>query len=330
MDDNAGLSERKELYIWGVHPSSAEPDFHAHCIAPDELLQHDVTSLVSGFGRGVYVPRGAKDDSAEQIAAETEALANLHAMHAVLIEPIKGLLPPPSATCSASDSTAAQRLIFIQHDELCRVPFPALMGRAKDDNPLLAGYEVHVCNSLRVLKLTLDNATVVAPGPVATAQALVLGYPDVDLPAVQLPWAPEDAPVVMLPGAIAEAAAVAEILGVSALIGVAATSNNVLLRLRSASVVHIATHGFVNENGDQKVHLLLHDDDSGGRSSSAFLSESELDPKTMLLSARLGAAGMPLRPWRRPLDRGGAGRAWAGILGMWSTNSGAAAVVAAG
>jgi hypothetical protein len=155
--------------------------------------------------------------------------------------------------------------------------------------PLLAGYEVQVCNSLQVLRLTLDNATAAPSELDIAAEALVVGYPDVDLPAVRLPWAPEDIAVEKLPGAAAEATAVAEALGASALVGAAATREAVLRRLQSAPVVHIATHGFVNEGSDSKTVLLLHDDHLGGGSSSAasFLSEDELDPATLPLAARL-------------------------------------------
>ena len=230
---------------------------------------------------------GAAEGSAEQLtAAEAKALAKLHALHAALIEPISDLLPPPASAATAA--AAPPRLVFIPHDELCRVPFPALMGAAEGAQPLLAGYELQVCNSLQVLKLTLENATTAVSEPLnAAAEALVVGHPDVDLPAVRLPWAPGDIEVKRLPGAAAEAAAVAEVLGASALVGAAATREAVLGRLQSALVVHIATHGFVNEGGDNKTVLLLHDEGADGSSSAAFLSEAELDPATLPLLARL-------------------------------------------
>eukprot|EP01051_Picozoa_sp_SAG22_P011929 SAG22_NODE_1191_length_5205_cov_718.107912_2_plen_1183_part_00 len=265
-------------------------DFVAHKLpaAGGATGEGGLSELVSGFGRGVRGARGAREGSAEKAASEAEALAKLHAMHAALIEPIGGRLPPAAAV----SGSVAQKLIFIPHDELCRVPFFALMGSDADAQPLLAGYELQVCNSLQVLKLTLDNAAAAPPEQLDTAaEALVVGYPDADLSAVRLPWAPEDIPVSKLPGAAAEAAAVAEALGAAALVGPAATREAVLSRLGAAPVVHIATHGFVNEGGDNKTILLLHDDDAsnggGGGSSSAFLSEDELDPATLPLAARL-------------------------------------------
>ena len=130
---------------------AAAPEFQAH---PLPARLGSLSGLVSDFGRGVRGARGAEEGSAAAASAEAEAVGKLHALHAALIQPIAELLPPPAA---ATDSSAP-RLIFILHDELCRVPFGALMGAAAEAQPLLAGYEVQVCNSLQVLKLMLEHA----------------------------------------------------------------------------------------------------------------------------------------------------------------------------
>ena len=275
----------RQLYIWVVTPQLdasskrvARLEFHAHKL-PSTLEECGINGLVSGFGRGVRGTHGAPEGSATAAVAEMAALEKLHELHSALIGPILELLPPPATAGSA----VVSRLVFIPHDELCRVPFPALISAAEEAQPLLVDYEVQVCSSLRVLALTRKNATDELD---LVAEALVVGYPLSDLPAVRLPWAPEDISVAKLPGAAAEAAAVAETLCCSALVGPAATREAVLQRLSSAPVVHIATHGFVNEGGDNKTVLLLHDD-SGNGSSSTFLSEDELQPATLSLAARL-------------------------------------------
>jgi CHAT domain-containing protein/tetratricopeptide (TPR) repeat protein len=290
-DDNAGLACKQELYTWVISPSDngsigsaqhisdpAELQFCVHKLPDGHQKTGYVSGLVTDFGRGVH---GARDEgSTGAVVAEAEALHKLHALHAALIEPIAGLLPPPAVASSVS----APRLVFIPHDDLCRAPFPALMGGGSDAQPLLAGYEVQVCNSLQVLKLTLDNAKTVRELAPAT-ESLVVGYPQNDL-TVRLPWAPEDIQVPKLRGAAAEAATVAKLLGTTALIGPAATREAVIGQLESAPVIHIATHGFVHEGGDKKTVLLLHDDSSDG-AASAFLSEVEMNPSTMQLAARL-------------------------------------------
>jgi hypothetical protein len=212
-----------------------------------------------------------------------------------LIASIAELLPP-------AEHGKPPRLIFVPHDALCRVPFGALMADEPGSAPLLARYEVQVVNSLHVLRLTLDNAT--ADVALAAEDALVVGYPTSDLPAVRLPWAPEDIAVGRLRGAEAEAGAVAARLGTTALIGPAATKTAVLAKLAAAPVVHIATHGFVNE-GSGKTVLLLHgvDDGDGPTSSVAFLGEDELDPAQLQLSARLVVL---------PACHSGRGQQWTG------------------
>ena len=279
------------LYTWvikppaeagvGATPTDATLEFRAIRL-PDGLGDDRLAGLVSDLGRGVAEARGAEEGSADAARAEADAVETLRALHAALIGPIAELLPPPAT----ADSSAAPRLVFVPHDELCRVPFGALMGNTAEAQPLLAGYEVQVCNSLQVLKLTLEHAVAATTELDPASEALVVGYPSTDLPAVRLPWASDDMPVKALPGAAAEAAAVANALGCSALVGSAATKEAVLQRLQSAPVVHIATHGFVHESGDRKTVLLLHDDHSGSN-SSAFLSQAELDPATMPLMARL-------------------------------------------
>jgi CHAT domain-containing protein/tetratricopeptide (TPR) repeat protein len=223
--------------------------------------------------------------------AEARAEEKVFALYEALVAPIEELLPP------AADGETP-RLVFVPHNELCRVPFGALMAREASSPPLLARYEVQVVNSLQVLRLTLDNAT--AEVELAAENALVVGYPTQDVPAVRLPWAPsEDIAVSRLRGAETEAVAVAAQLGATALIGSAATKAAVLGRLASAPVVHIATHGFVNEGGDDKTVLLLH----GENGVAAFLGEEELDPAALRLSARLVVL---------PACHSGRGQQWTG------------------
>jgi hypothetical protein len=69
----------------------------------------------------------------------------------------------------------------------------------------------------------------------AAEDALVVGYPTRDLPAVRLPWAPGEIAVGQLRGAEAEAGAVAARLGTTALIGPAATKAAVAKRLGAAA-----------------------------------------------------------------------------------------------
>jgi CHAT domain-containing protein len=87
-----------------------------------------------------------------------------------------------------------------------------------------------------------------------------------------------------LPFAAEEARQIAGELMVTALVGHAAIKAAVLARLRTAPVLHIATHGFVHEVSG-KSELLLHD--PANPKGGTLLTEDELDPAELQLSARL-------------------------------------------
>jgi hypothetical protein len=224
--------------------------------------------------------------------AEVQAEEKIHRLHDALIAPIAELLPP------AGDGPAP-RLVFVPHDALCRVPFGALMARDDGSLPLLAEYEVQVASSLQVLRLTLDNAKA-KPLEDRDARALVVGYPDNALSAVR--FTGNDAPVAAapLPFALQEAAAVASALGTTALVGDQATKTVVLAQLAAADVVHLATHGSVDETTG-KSELLLHSD--ADPSGGALLTEAELNPETLALSAQLVSL---------PACHSGRGQQWTG------------------
>jgi hypothetical protein len=193
----------------------------------------------------------------------------------------------------------------VPHDELGRVPCGALLARDDGSLPLLAEYEVQVASSLQVLRLTLDNAKA-KPVEDRDARALVVGYPDNALPAVRFTGNVAPVAAAPLPFALQEAAAVASALGTAALVGDQATKTAVLAQLAAADVVHLATHGSVDETTG-KSELLLHSD--ADPSGGALLTEAELNPETLALSAQLVSL---------PACHSGRGQQWTGegIVGL--------------
>ena len=224
---------------------------------------------------------------------EANTQENNFRLYESLVAPIAHLLPGiGSGHC---------RLIFVPHDRICSVPFGALMPRAEEGLPLLATYEVQVCNALQVLRLTLDNVNA-AQIAETLADAVVVGYPNKDLPELMLPGAPDPVLAPRLPYADIEAREVAKHLQTSALLGPEATKAAVLDRLPTAPVTHIATHGFFDQNTGKSV-LLLHDHARFASGGGGLLGEAELDPVSLKLVAQLAVI---------PACHSGRGKQWSG------------------
>jgi hypothetical protein len=140
-------------------------------------------------------------------------------------------------------------------------------------------YIIHVGMSMRLMAVAQESAQsrVGASG----ADALVVGYPHEDTVCAKpelaagttdvATWSEQCAPA--LPNAVAEADAVAKLLGCTALTGASATKEAVLKRLQSASVIHLATHGMVDDSGPR---LLLHGKAERSVYSDQFLRAGDI------------------------------------------------------
>lgn len=154
---------------------------------------------------------------------------HLSQLHQVLIDPIADLLP----------TNADERVIFIPHRELFMVPFPALEGK---NGPLIARHTMLTAPSIQLLHYTEQRRKQLQQSP---QKALVVGNPDmphlsagIDLPAE---------PLLPLPGAEQEAVEIASLLDTSPLTGAEATEALVTERMSKAPVIHLATHGLLEE-----------------------------------------------------------------------------------
>lgn len=130
---------------------------------------------------------------------------------------------------------AHPRVVVVPFGALMLVPFHVLR---LDEAPL--GLTHVVSYSLRASSLLDDDEPL--DRPVTTAHPLVVGDPAFD-PAAHPTLEP-------LPGSRAEAAAVGAALGASAdevLVGEAATEAEVAARLEACDVVHLSTHGHLDE-----------------------------------------------------------------------------------
>ena len=202
------------------------------------------------------VPRDAIEIVPEEgyIATSTSRLQQLHQL---LIEPISDLLP----------QTPAERVIFVPHSELFLVPFPVLQD--VNGTQLIDKHTILTAPAIQVLQL-VQRPNPPAPFPSREggespsprrggvgegSDLLVVGNPV--MPSISLN--PGEPPVQLssLPGAQTEAKQIAQLLGTEPLLGNAATEPAVTARMQTARIVHLATHGILDDAGGMGSSIAL-------------------------------------------------------------------------
>lgn len=240
-DQNAHLVEysiigNESLYIWVVKPSgevafeqvnltklprhTSQAPFQTLLsqLRTDDLeLRSRSRSFETGLTTDVQPPDPREFDPQDQ--------SNLNQLHQILIAPIARHLP----------KDPNQRIVFIPQRELFFVPFPAL--KDEQGTYLVANHTLTTAPSIQVLQLTRQQRRRAG----GRGNALIVGNPT--MPKIGSP--PE--PLSDLPGAEAEARAIAQLFGVNFLGGSQATKSRVMERMRVAPVIHFATHGLLDD-----------------------------------------------------------------------------------
>lgn len=153
----------------------------------------------------------------------------LQQLHQFLIAPIADLLP----------TNPEERVILIPHRDLFLVPFPALLS---DGGPLIGQHTLLSAPSIQLLHYTHQRRQQL---PKTTQATLIVGNPD--MPTLSLGVDQPAQPLDPLPGAEQEAIAIATLLRTQPLLGAAATEAAVVERMSTASIIHLATHGLLDE-----------------------------------------------------------------------------------
>ena len=247
-EQNATLVEYsiagEELYIWTIAPTG-EVNFRQVEIASISgefslnYMVEEIRYIIAGRG---LVPDEASEPTFSRCSPSSdEGLAEcLRSFHELLIEPIADLLP----------TRPEDRIIFIPQGELFLVPFPALVDGAGqsliEKHTILTSPAIQVLEFTRQLRETQTQEAPFQANIRANAlNALVVGNPRMP---TQLPSG-ESIGLSSLPGAEDEAIAIANLLGTEALIGSAATEAAVVEKLPQAEIVHLATHGLLDDFG---------------------------------------------------------------------------------
>ncbi|MBD2125408.1 CHAT domain-containing protein [Microcoleus sp. ZQ-A2] len=219
-------THESELYIWVIKPTG-EVTFRKTDLKP--LWQQQNTSLaelVTTSRESIGVrSRGLGAVAKVDEKSQTNRLQQLHQ---ILIQPIADLL----------STNPEARVIFIPQNSLFLVPFPAL--KDEQGKYLIEKHTILTAPSIQVLDLTRKQRQ-----QVKGKDALVVGNPT--MPSV--PPYPGEKPqqLAPLPGAEAEAKAIAPLLNTQPLIGNQATESAVKQLLPKARIIHLATHGLLDD-----------------------------------------------------------------------------------
>ncbi|MEO1351865.1 MAG: CHAT domain-containing tetratricopeptide repeat protein [Cyanobacteria bacterium J06635_15] len=224
--------DRCTLYIWVVQPDGTV-DFRQAGELDETVPVSQAVATASSQARSACVRRGVGVIAAEELEdADDSALQTLHQ---ILIDPIADLLP----------TDPDDHIIFIPHEELFLVPFPALQSPSGryliEDHTLLTAPSIQVLDLTAQRQAAIAQASSVQP---AGARPLIVGNPT--MPSLESPLSSRAEPLAPLPGAEAEANAIAALLDTTAITGQQATESFIKAQLETAPIVHLATHGLLD------------------------------------------------------------------------------------
>ncbi|MEG3921244.1 tetratricopeptide repeat protein [Microcoleus sp. POL10_C6] len=259
------VGRESALYIWVIQPTG-EITFREVDLKP--LWQKhnaSLTSLIIGNQEFLAVRSRSSFGS-------TQPQPNLPTLHQLLIDPIASFLP--------KDPNA--RVIFIPQDSLFQVPFPALQDSG--GTYLIEKHTILTAPSIQVLDLTRQQRQKLANQPANSSNALVLGNPT--MPSVSLSLGEPKQQLSPLPGAEAEAIAIAPLLNTKAITGAQGTKAAIVQKMPQASIIHLATHGLLdNVRGLASAIALAPSGSDDGLLTAEEIFDMKLQASLVVLSA---------------------------------------------
>ncbi|MEG4034940.1 CHAT domain-containing tetratricopeptide repeat protein [Microcoleus sp. S36b_A4] len=221
------VGHESALYIWVIQPTG-EITFRQVDLKP--LWQKHNASLASLIvGNQEFLAVRSRSS-----LGSTQPQPNLPTLHQLLIDPIQTLLP--------KDPNA--HVIFIPQGSLFQVPFPALQDAS--GTYLIEKHTILTAPSIQVLDLTRQQRQKLGNQPAnGRGNALVLGNPT--MPQVSLSPGEPKQQLSPLPGAEAEARAIAPLLKTQAITGAQGTKAAIVQKMPQASIIHLATHGLLDD-----------------------------------------------------------------------------------
>ncbi|MEG4589469.1 CHAT domain-containing tetratricopeptide repeat protein [Microcoleus sp. MOSTC5] len=232
----------EKVYVWAIAPGGdiafRQIDTSNLNISLSEAAKNTLVAAATGRNRG-----GAPDARAAESGNNSAKVSarrinrHLHETYKLLIEPIANILP----------KNEGERVIFIPQGVLFLIPFAALQDAA--GNYIIEKHTISIAPSIQVLDLTRQHRQRLRSHP--NSQVLVVGNPT--MPSIRS--IPDEAPTPLspLPGAEKEAIAIASILGTQAVVGKDATERAIAQKMSQARIIHLATHGLLNELQDRNL-----------------------------------------------------------------------------
>ena len=232
------------LYIWVIQPNGSitfkSVDLKKLPVKIGELVQEARNSIA------VRSRRRNASESSSQSQNETNEFQQLQKL---LIEPISSELP----------TDPNQRVIFIPQGELFLVPFVALQDN--QGKYLIEQHTISSAPSIQTLALTREKAKSTQSGK----SSVIVGNPTMPM------W--DGTQLTTLKGAEREAISIAKLFNVQAITGNQATKSAVLNQMQNASIVHLATHGLLdNVKGDIPGAIAL----APSGNDTGFLTSNEI------------------------------------------------------
>jgi CHAT domain-containing protein/Flp pilus assembly protein TadD len=228
--NNDEASRATNLFIWVIKPTG-EITFRRKNLAGEKISLANLVSQaresIGARGRGLgVVGRVEQTPSIEP----QHKINYLNQLHQLLIQPIADLLP--------TDANA--RVVFIPQDFLFLVPFPALQDA--NGKYLIETHTLLLSPSIQILDLTRKQQQLIQD---SAKGVLIVGNPTMPSLSPEQGMPPQQLP--SLPGSEQEANAIAKMFNTQPLIGSQATKAAVLQHLSSARIVHLATHGILDD-----------------------------------------------------------------------------------
>ncbi|WP_254567802.1 CHAT domain-containing protein [Oscillatoria sp. HE19RPO] len=319
VGDNS--AKNSVLFIWVVKPTG-EITFREVDLSQLERFRDNLVPFLVGEETDAQpeflltgLVRGSRSFITETLPSIPEKKIyprHLKQLHELLIAPIADLLP----------QNPEDKVIFIPHQELFFVPFPALLD--ENDRYLIERHTILTSPGIQVLQIARQAKR---DRPRETAGALVVGNPVMPIFA-RNPGEPEVG-LGNLPAAEQEATAIAAMLNTQPLIGSEATETVVVERMGSAGIVHLATHGLLDdfsESGLLGAIALAPSDRDDGLLTSEEIIRLELNAGLVVLSACSTGGGSITGDGIIGLSRAviGAG-AESVIVSLWQTDDRASA-----
>jgi CHAT domain-containing protein/Flp pilus assembly protein TadD len=232
--------KESELYIWVISPTG-EITFRRSDLKPLWQQQNTTLADLVFTSRDLLGVRnlpivGIVSRPGFQQRKEASLTEQLQQLHKLLIEPIADLLP----------TDVGAHVVFMPQGSLFLAPFPALQD--KHGKYLIEKHTILTSPSIQVLELTRQQRQRVggnSRSPLQGNDAIVVGNPT--MPSVPPEPGQPAQPLPSLPGSEQEANAIAPLLNTKPLIGNLATKSAIVQRFAGARIIHLATHGLLDE-----------------------------------------------------------------------------------